>query len=121
LTRGVKISSQIFYLMPSLDEKNTASAVHLAYFKQCHPTAPVQGKIGRTPQNYLDEINKLSHSNLEWPAKYDCTDLLDRATVRTICQDPDVHPLIAYAAVMAWGSRNFANLWKHWGKIRVPT
>jgi hypothetical protein len=34
---------------------------------------------------------------------------LQRWQVRQVCHDPQIHPLVAYACVMAWGGRNFSN------------
>jgi hypothetical protein len=70
-----------------------------------------QGSYGNKPISYIIELP-------DNPKKYakDITKITDsgncslqRAEVRSLSRDQSIHPLIAYACIMAWGKRNKHN------------
>lgn len=77
---------------------------HINKFRSCFLTPPEQPTIGDIPQDYLARLNELCNLNLVWPRNHQ-QGKLDRSQLRALCRDLDVHVLIVYAAVMAWGGR----------------
>ena len=93
------------------DPPELPQTTHLENFKRCHPKPPKQRAIGRPAQSYLNEINRVCGTSLVWPGNFN-QGKLDRADVHKICRDHTIDPLVVYAAIMAWGSRDFSNFWK---------
>ena len=70
----------------------------------CFPNPPAQPAVGRSPQVYLQRLNKFCGLELSWPNLHPAGPLT-RLQLRKLCRDTEVDVLIAYAAVMAWGGR----------------
>ena len=71
-----------------------------------------QGAVGSAPIYYIDQELPSGHG--PYGPSLACIPgsgkrMLDRSEVRTVCRDSRVHPLVAYACIMAWGGRNFFN------------
>ena len=71
-----------------------------------------QGPVGSAPIYYIDHELPAAHG--PYGPSLACipgsgTRMLNRSEVRTVCRDSRVHPLVAYACIMAWGGRNFSN------------
>jgi hypothetical protein len=77
-------------------------------FWSCFPAAPDQPPIGKSPQTYLAWLNQICGLSLVWPKNHH-TGALNRSQIIGLCHDSDVNVLVAYAAVMAWGGRNYHN------------
>lgn len=82
----------------------------------CHPKEffngpPDQGPVGTPADPYLKELPASSEAYDASIAKLPGQGKikLDRSQVRKVCLDRQIHPLVAYACVMAWGGRNFSN------------
>lgn len=73
---------------------------HLKKFKECYPSEPTQGPVGRTPSLILDHASIAKRLR---PKQYPLDKPLSRATVRKICRDKKVNGKAAYVCVMAWG------------------
>jgi|GEM_PF-105754 len=99
--------------------------------RECFSHPPEQGPVGQPPSSYIsilnDEIDHTSQrcdgtttkqlTTLHPYAVEKCT----RIQIRSICNDPDVDVLEAYAAVMAWGGQHrrwFRNSIKHHVALR---
>lgn len=81
---------------------------HIEKFWSCFPIPPAQPAVGDSPPVYLAKLNQLCGLELAWPIAHptgQLTDQLTRIQLRKLCRDAEVHVLIAYAAVMAWGGR----------------
>jgi hypothetical protein len=77
---------------------------HIDMFWNCFPIPPAQPAVGDSPQAYLAKLNQLCGLTLAWPGAHPLGQLT-RIQLRKLCRDAEVHVLIAYAAVMAWGGR----------------
>ena len=80
------------------------SQEHIDKFWNCFPIPPAQPAVGDSPQAYLAKLNQLCELTLAWPGAHPLGQLT-RIQLRKLCRDAEVHVLIAYAAVMAWGGR----------------
>jgi len=80
------------------------SQEHIDNFWNSFPTLPDQPAVGDNPQVYLTKLNQLCNCTFAWPGAHPIGQLT-RIQLRNLCRDPEVHILIAYAAVMAWGGR----------------
>ena len=80
------------------------SQEHIDKFWNCFPIPPAQPAVGDSPQVYLAKLNQLCGLTLAWPGAHPHGQLA-RIQLRKLCRDAEVHVLIAYAAVMAWGGR----------------
>jgi hypothetical protein len=81
---------------------------HLNAFRSIFPNSPKeQGPVGRVPKRYLIELNEYCKSTYPWPDGYDGRQI-DREGLRGLCQSESDH-MALYAAIMAWGGRNFHN------------
>ncbi|MDX2111561.1 MAG: hypothetical protein SFY80_15120 [Verrucomicrobiota bacterium] len=79
---------------------------HYNHFTELLSELPYeQGPVGDTPARYVAVLNEVRQHQFEWPKNFPLHEKLNRAQVGEICRDPAVHPLIGYAAVMAWGGR----------------
>jgi hypothetical protein len=73
-----------------------------------HSIPPTQKPTGRDPQRYLDELGALLPHllipirSLHLPQ----VGLLNRYQVRSVCINPHVDVLVAYAVAMAWGGQD---------------
>jgi hypothetical protein len=74
-------------------------------------TPPVQGHVGKRPRAYLPDLpggaQAYSASIRRIPGESEA--ILNRDQVREVARDMEVHSLVAYACIMAWGGRNFRN------------
>ena len=77
---------------------------HIDKYWNCFPIPPAQPAVGDSPQVYLAKLNQLCGLTLAWPGAHPLGQLT-RIQLRKLCRDAEVHVLIAYAAVMAWGGR----------------
>ena len=82
---------------------------HLDFLRECFKKPPAQGKVGSRPDRYLRELNKIRGTAHSFPGSISSRAKLDRAAVQRVARDPKIDPLVAYAAAMAWGGRNFSN------------
>lgn len=84
----------------------------LGIFRSCFPSPPEQGPVGAAPYHYFEDIpdpksNQIQESIKKLPEEG--RKQLTRAEVVKLSGDINLHPLVAYAVVMAWGGRNFSN------------
>ena len=73
---------------------------------------PAQGPVGSAPIKYIEgelpgELGPYESSVAKVPGQGRRP--LSRTEVREVSRDLSVHPLVAYASIMAWGGRNFHN------------
>ena len=72
-----------------------------------YPKKPKQGPVGRIPKLYLDLLpHPIGKKKDPLGKGINIGRQLRRSDLRKICQDNQVDPLCAYAAVMAWGGMN---------------
>ncbi len=81
---------------------------HRQLFWSYFPDPPNQPPVGNSPQVYLDWLNSICGLTLSWPQNHP-KGQLNRSQLRALCRDKGVDVLVAYAAVMAWGGRNYHN------------
>jgi hypothetical protein len=85
----------------------------LKRFQSRFPSPPEQGPVGAAPYHYFKDIPGLKSNQIIQESIKKLPEegrkQLTRAEVVKICRNSDLHPLVAYAVVMAWGGRNFSN------------
>ena len=74
-------------------------------------TPPVQGPVGKRPKSYFPDLpgGASSYFNSIQRTPGNGEEILNRDQVREVARDMEVHSLVAYACIMAWGGRNFRN------------
>lgn len=88
---------------------STPNPAAIAILQSNYPSAPTQPPIGRSFEFYRDRLISagILSAGIIPPQLRRNVGQLTRAQVRSICRDPNVDPLLGYAAVMAWGGQNF--------------
>jgi len=73
-----------------------------------HKVPPKQGTYGRKPVSYIKELPFIASDYLQkLPSQGN--QKLDRSQVVQISRDYQIHPLVAYSCIMAWGGRDYGN------------
>jgi len=80
---------------------------NLEKFKQCFPSEPSQGAVGKTPSLILRHTELPKDS---WPNQYPINKQASRDTIRAICRDREVDEKAAYVCAMAWGGLDKRNM-----------